>query len=282
MRIQKAVLGVIRYTWMLILAFAFLFPMIWMIVSTFKNDLQIFGDMRSIHAFLPPIETEGSYFRNYVKAMNTVPLFRYTLNTLFYCSAIVLTGIIVNSMAGYALARMKFPLKNVIFTLVLSLIILPQETIFLPLYTIIHKLGWINSYWGLILPFIAAPLFIFLFRQFFLGIPAEVEESAKLDGATIWRTYFQIVMPLAKPVFATVAILQFTQHWTEYLWPSMVITDNNMRTIQIGINYFFNLPNPQWGPILAAITIATIPMVIIFASFQKYYVQGLAHTGSKE
>lgn len=282
MKLKKYMYIGLRYTLMLLLTAIFVYPLLWLVASSFKTDqLQIFGDMDSIHAILPPLYEKGNYFENFRVAFDTVPLLKYILNSLFYSSVIVGAGLIVNSMAGYAFAKLKFPFKNLIFACVLALIIVPVETIYLPLYLIVHRLGWANSYVGLIVPFIAAPLYIFLFRQFFFAIPVEIEEAAKIDGASLWRTYFRIVIPVAKPVFATVAILQFTYHWTEYLWPSMLITDNNMRTIQIGINYFFNLPNVQWGPVLAAILIATLPMVIIFGAFQKYYVQGLATTGLK-
>ncbi|WP_372662109.1 carbohydrate ABC transporter permease [Cohnella sp.] len=281
MNAQTDKLAILRYAIMIFLTLIFIYPLLWLVASTFKPDqLQIFGDMRSIRAILPPAPHDG-YFDNYLIAFEAVPLMKYIINSLFYSTLIVFFGLIINSMAGYAFAKLEFWLKDFIFILLLATIIVPVETIYLPLYLLIHRLGWINSYVGLIVPFVAAPLYIFLFRQFFFGIPKEVEEAARIDGASTLRAFFQIVIPLAKPVMATVAILQFTYHWTEYLWPSMLITDNGMRTIQIGINYFFNLPNVPWGPVLAAILIATMPMVIIFASFQKYYVQGLATTGMK-
>lgn len=281
MNAQTYKLTIFRYAIMIGLTIVFIYPLLWLVVSTFKPDnLQIFGDMRSIRAILPPAP-HGGYFDNYRIAFETVPLLKYMFNSFFYSALIVFFGLIVNSMAGYAFAKLEFWFKDFIFMMVLATIIVPVETIYLPLYLLVHRLGWINSYIGLIVPFIAAPLYIFLFRQFFFGIPKEVEEAARIDGASTTRAFFQIVIPLAKPVLATVAILQFTYHWTEYLWPSMLITDNKLRTIQSGINYFFNLPNVLWGPVLAAILIATLPMVIIFASFQKYYVQGLATTGIK-
>lgn len=280
--INKFPLTALRYTLMLFLTSIFIYPLLWLFASTFKPDqLQIFGDMGSIKAILPPAYDNGNYFVNYIIAFKTVPLLKYIFNSLFYSSIIVMFGLVINSMAGYAFARLRFPFKNVLFAVVLALIIVPVETIYLPLYLIVHRFGWINSYVGLIIPFIVSPLYIFLFRQFFFGIPVELEEAAKIDGASLWRTFFRIIIPLAKPVFATVAILQFTYHWTEYLWPSMLITDNGMRTVQVGIDYFFNQPNVQWGPILAAILIVTLPMIILFAAFQKYYVQGVATTGLK-
>ncbi|PYZ98958.1 ABC transporter permease [Alteribacter lacisalsi] len=271
------------YTIMLFLAVLFLFPMLWMLVSSFKNDVQIFRDMTSIQAFLPPMPgtVEGGFFQNYLMAFERVNLFRYILNSLIYTSGIIFFGLIVNSMAGYALARFEFPLRSFWLSVIIATLIIPPESIFLPLYVLVYDLGWVNTYTGLIVPFIANAFAIFLFRQFFLDFPREIEEAAKIDGCSQLGIFFRIIVPLSKPVFATVAIVLFINHWNDFLWPLVVANDDSMRTIQIGLQFFMNQPPVQWGQVMAALTVATVPMLVIFIFLQRYFVQGLTHTGSK-
>ena len=271
-----------QYAFMSILAFIFLFPLVWMIVSSLKADVQIFRDMKSIHVFIPPLyDSISAYFANYTQALERVDLIRYTGNSLIYTVGIILFGLVVNSMAGYALARMDFPLKGFWMAVVIATIIIPAESIFLPLYVLVHSFGWVNTYTGLIVPFIANAFMIFLFRQFFVGFPKEMEEAARIDGCTPIGIFFRIVVPLSKPVFATVAIFTFVNHWNDFLWPLVVANDEKMRTIQIGLQYFFAQQPIRWGQVMAALTIATIPMLAVFMFLQRYYVEGLTHTGSK-
>jgi ABC-type glycerol-3-phosphate transport system permease component len=266
-----------------LLAVIFLFPLVWMIMSSLKGDLLIFRDMTSFRAFLPPLpnEIDGGYFHNYVMAFERVNLMRYIMNSLIYTIGIIIFGLIVNSMAGYALARFNFPFRNFWLAVIIATLIIPPESIFLPLYVLVFNLGWVNTYTGLIVPFIANAFAIFLFRQFLLDFPRELEEAAKIDGCSQLGIFFKIIVPLTKPVFATVAIVLFINHWNDFLWPLVVANDDSMRTIQIGLQYFMNQPPVQWGQVMAALTVATVPMLIIFIFLQRYYVQGLAHTGSK-
>ncbi|WP_093050410.1 carbohydrate ABC transporter permease [Salipaludibacillus aurantiacus] len=274
---------ILLYVTMSFLAVIFLFPLVWMVMSSLKGDVQIFRDMTSIKAFLPPMpnEVDGSYFQNYIMAFERVNLFRYIMNSLIYTIGIIIFGLIVNSMAGYALARFQFPLRNFWLAVIIATLIIPPESIFLPLYVLVFNLGWVNTYTGLIVPFIANAFAIFLFRQFFLDFPRELEEAAKIDGCSQIGIFFRIIVPLSKPVFATVAIVLFINHWNDFLWPLVVANDDSMRTIQIGLQYFMNQPPIQWGQVMAALTVATVPMLLIFIFLQRYYVQGLAHTGSK-
>ncbi|WP_404802377.1 carbohydrate ABC transporter permease [Bacillus shivajii] len=271
------------YVIMSFLAVIFLFPLVWMLMSSFKQDVQIFRDMTSIKAFLPPMpgDIEGGYLQNYLMAFERVNLFRYILNSLIYTIGIIFFGLIVNSMAGYALARFNFPLRSFWLAVIIATLIIPPESIFLPLYVLVYNLGWVNTYTALIVPFIANAFAIFLFRQFFLDFPRELEEAAKIDGCSQIGIFFRIIVPLSKPVFATVAIVLFINHWNDFLWPLVVANDDSMRTIQIGLQFFMNQPPVQWGQVMAALTVATIPMLLIFIFLQRYYVQGLAHTGSK-
>ena len=267
------------YIGMTVAALIFMFPLIWMIVSSFKDDAMIFSDITSLKAFLPAFKED--IFFNYKEVLAKLPLIKAMLNSLSYIVVIIALGLIVNSMAGYAFARLKFPKKNLFFSLILAVMIIPGQTVMLPQFSIIYKLGLSNSYLALILPAIASPMYIFLFRQNFMGIPESIEEAAKLDGASAVRTFFQLIVPLAKPVYATVSILVFIACWNDFVWPVMVISDNSKQTIQMALSSLFSIQPVNYGNVMAGLTLVTIPVLIIFLSLQKYYVAGIASTGAK-
>lgn len=265
---------------MVVIALIFAFPLIWMVVSSFKTDAQIFTDISSFKAFYITALNSDVFF-NYKEVLNKLPIIKAMCNSFFYIAIIIICSLVINSMAGYAFARLKFPKKNLIFALLLSLMIIPAQTVMLPQYSIIYKLGWTNSYLGLIIPAIASPLYIFLFRQNFMGIPESIEEAARLDGASRARTFFQLIVPLAKPVYGTVTILTFIAFWNDFVWPVMVISDTEKQTIQMALSNLFSIQPVNYGNVMAGLTFVTIPVLIIFLSMQKYYVQGIASTGAK-
>ncbi|OYD59851.1 ABC transporter permease [Fictibacillus aquaticus] len=262
---------------LIILACLFLFPLVWMVISSFKTESRIFMDLTSFNAFLPTDFT----FANYSAVFERIPFFRYIITSTLYVSVIVVLGLFVNSLAAYAFARMTFKGRDVLFAAVVALIIIPFESILLPLYLIVDELDWLNTYQALIVPFIANAFNIFMFRQFFLNLPKELEESARMDGASTLRIFFQIVIPLSKPVFITVALLTFITHWGDFMWPLIATTDESVRPLQVGMQFFFHQPPVKYGHIMAALTMGTIPLLLIFLFFQKYYVRGIASAGMK-
>jgi len=270
----------IQYIVLILLAVFFMFPLIWMVVSSFKNDPQIFSDITSIKAFILPAFSDN-YFHNYSDCLKQLPILKSMMNSFFYIGVIILFSLIVNSLAGYGFARLDFPGKKIIFTILLSLMIIPAQTVMLPLFSIVFKLGWINSYLGLIIPVIANPFYIFLFRQTFLGLPKEIEEAAKLDGANQYTIFVKLIMPLAKPIYATVAIMIFVATWNDFIWPVMVISDPSKQTIQMALSSLFSIQPVNYGRVMSGLTFVTIPVLIIFLTMQKYYVQGIVGSGSK-
>lgn len=270
---------ILIYIGMTVAALIFMFPLIWMIVSSFKDDAMIFSDITSLKAFLPAFKED--VFFNYKEVLAKLPLIKAMLNSLSYIVVIIVLGLIVNSMAGYAFVRLKFPKKNLFFSIILAVMIIPTQTVMLPQFSIIYKLGLSNSYLALILPAIASPMYIFLFRQNFMGIPESIEEAAKLDGASAVRTFFQLIVPLAKPVYATVSILVFIAYWNDFVWPVMVISDTSKQTIQMALSSLFSIQPVNYGNVMAGLTLVTISVLIIFLSLQKYYVAGIASTGAK-
>lgn len=267
------------YIMLTVIALVFMFPLIWMLVSSFKDDAGIFSDITGISAFLPSFKAD--VFFNYKEVLGRIPLVKAMLNSFSYIVVVIILGLIVNSMAGYAFARLKFPGKNLIFSLLLAVMVIPAQTVMLPQFSIIYKMGLSNSYLALILPAIASPMYIFLFRQNFLGIPESIEEAAKLDGASSLRIFFQLIMPLAKPIYATVTILVFIALWNDFVWPVMVISDTSKQTIQMALSSLFSISPVNYGNVMAGLTIVTIPVLVIFLSLQKYYVAGVASTGAK-
>ncbi|MDO5422730.1 MAG: carbohydrate ABC transporter permease [Eubacteriales bacterium] len=270
---------IITYLCMTIIALVFMFPLIWMVVSSFKDDAMIFTDISSLKAFVPAFKDDILF--NYKEVMSKLPLVKAMLNSFSYIFFIILFGLIINSMAGYAFARLDFPKKNLIFSVILAVMVIPAQTVMLPQFSIIYKMGLANSYLALILPALASPMYIFLFRQNFMGIPESIEEAAKLDGASAVRTFFQLIVPLAKPVYATVAILMFIAYWNDFVWPVMVISDSSKQTIQMALSALFSIQPVNYGNVMAGLTLVTIPVLVIFLSLQKYYVAGIASTGAK-
>lgn len=267
-----------QYVVMLLLAAFFLFPLIYMVASAFKQDGVVLSDADSIAAFLP-LPFVG--IQNFVDAIERASVVQSFLNSMIISGSIVGLGLVVNSLLGYALARLRFRGRALLVAFVIALIIIPFEALAVPLLFISARLGWLDTYHVQILPFVANPLFIYLFYTFFLNVPVEIEEAARIDGAGPLRTFVSVVAPLAKPAYATVAILGFLFSWGQFLWPVMVTRGIDVRPLALGIGTFKTTQPVQWGDIMAYAALMTIPLVIIFLIFQRYFVQGVASSGVK-
>ena len=260
-----------------IVALIFVSPLLWMIAASLKPEAQIFSDMSTIRTFWPTAATLG----NYVEVFTRVNMMKFILNSLFYVFVIVILDLAVNSICGYALAKFDFPGKELLLTVVISLMVLPMEAIMLPLYKEVASLGWVNTWAGLIVPFVGKCFSIYMFRQFFLDIPDDLLEAAAIDGCGPVKTFFTIVMPISGTVYATIFILDFVAHGNDFMWPMLVVTGEDMRTIQLAIQTFFGSKPIHYGAIMASLTISAIPMLLMFVFLQKYYVEGIASTGIK-
>ncbi len=266
-----------RYAALTICALVFVVPVALLIVGSLKPEARVLSEAGSWKAFFP----DAVSLENYRDVLRRVPFTWYLFNSLVINVAIVVLGLVVNAFAGYALARLRWPGREKILTVVLTLLIVPFEAIAVPLFYQLSALGWRNSYTVQIVPFIANPLSIYLFYTFFRGLPPELEEAARVDGASVWRTFILIVIPNAKPVFATVAIVTFLFYWGMYLWPLLMTTGTEVRPLPLGIATFYTLPPLQWGDILAFGVMMVAPVVLIFVVFQRWFVQGVASTGTK-
>ena len=259
------------------IALIFVSSLLWMIASAFKPEGQIFSQLNSIKTFIP----WDASFHNFAEVFQRVPMMRYITNSLFYVTVIVVLDLAVNSLCGYALAKFDFMGKEFLLSLVISLMVLPNEAVMLPLYKLVSSFGWINQWPALIVPFVAKCFSIYMFRQFFLDIPDELIEAAKIDGCYPFGIFTKVVAPISGNVYATVFILDYVSHWNDFMWPMLAVTGESKRTIQLGIQTFFGLKPINYGPIMASLTISAIPMIILFLFLQKYYVQGISTTGIK-
>lgn len=263
------------------LSLFFLFPVIWMLANSFKTDAQITADMNTAAAFIPPV-LNGSFFDNYISILTNTSFLRYMLNTLFYAAVLIVLGIIVNGLAGYALAKIKFPFRERWLLVIMLLMIVPMETIITIHFLFVAKLGLLNTVIGYILPMIVNPFNIFLFRQVFISLPDDIYEAAQLDFCSPIKYFFTMVLPMSKSVVATVSVFTFLNVWNDYLWPSLVFTSSDLLTAQIGLNAITANDNTTMGQTLAVITLITIPVIIIYSFFSKQIVEGVVSTGSKE
>ena len=266
---------------LLVLSVFFLFPVLWMLANSFKADAAITADMNSIAAFIPPAPS-GNFFENYVSIITDTNFLRYMANTLLYAAILIVLSIVVNGLAGYALAKINFPFRDQWLMIIIMLLIVPTETVITIHFLIIAKAGLLNTIVGYILPLIVNPFNIYLFRQVFVSLPDDVYEAAQLDFCGPVKYFFTMVLPMSKTVVATVSVFTFLNMWNDYLWPSLVFTSSDLLTAQIGLNSITSNENTTMGQTLAVITLVTIPVIIIYSLFSKQIVEGVTSTGSKE
>jgi multiple sugar transport system permease protein len=269
---------IVSYGVLILLALFFLFPIAFMVVGAFKADTSVVADSGSLRAFVPVPFVGLENFQQAAERGNFWISFR---NSAIISAGIVCGGLVVNSLLGYALARVPFRGKGLLLLLVVALIIVPFETLAVPLLLIMAELGWTDTLHAQILPFLAQPLYIFLFYSFFLGIPRELEEAARIDGAGAATVFFRIAAPLAKPAYAAAGILIFLASWGQYLWPVMVTRSIEARPLPMGIAEFQGLPPRDWGDIMAYAALMVVPLLIVFIIFQRQFVRGVATTGLK-
>ncbi len=262
---------------LLALALLFIAPILLMLVGSLKPDARVLVEAGSWKALLP----DQASLQNYGDVFSRVDFSRYMFNSLWITGCVVVAGLIVNAMAGYAFSRMQWRGRDMVFSLVLMILIIPLEAIAVPLFYQVTLLGWRDTYIVQIVPFIANAFSIYLFYTFFLGLPRELEEAARIDGAGVLRTFISIIVPNAKPAFASVAILTFLTQWSAFLWPMMVTSGEAVRPLPLGIAAFFTLPPLQWGDIFAFGVMMVAPVLLLFLIFQKWFVQGVAATGVK-
>lgn len=278
---------VVRYTVLGLIALMFVFPLVFMVMSSFKPDAQLLADTRSLNAFLPVGDIS---LDNYFDAFQRAPVGLFIFNSVIVTGVTVVLTLLVCSAAAFAFVFIDWRGRELLLTVILATLIVPFETIAIPLLLIASKLpwlgldgltfGWLNSYQVQIIPFVADGLTIFLFVQYFKDLPGELIEAARVEGASWWQIYRRIVMPLAGPVLATAAILKFLAMYNQYLWPLMVVQEETYRPVMVGLQYFFQL-NRAWGEIMAYLSLITVPVLAFYLVLQRAFIASIASTGVK-
>lgn len=251
-------------------------PIFYMVTSSFKTEAEIFAV--PIHWF--PHDFQG--FKNYIEALQVAPFGQFFLNSVIVSVTRVFGVLFFSALAGYGLAKFAFPGNRFCFLLILSTMMVPFQVLLLPLYVLVYQFGWVNTYLGLIIPGMVSAFGVFLMRQFCLTIPDELLDAARIDGAGEFHIFLAVVLPLLTPPLATLAILTFMWSWNSLFWPMIVATRPNVMTLTVGMTFFQQpLREPYWTYIMAISTIATLPIILLFLSLQRYFVQGVVLSGVK-
>ncbi len=277
---KKMVVKPLYYVIITLISLVFIFPLIWMIVSSFKIDEYIYRDIGTIYAVVPRFSDMS--LKPYRELLGLYNVFKNMFNSLIYATITVVGGLAVNSLAGYALAKFRFPFKNAVLILIISLMIVPVEATILPLYMVVFKIKLINTIIGYLLPFIANVMNIFLFRQYFLAFPEELSEAARIDGLGHFSLFFKIVLPICKPIYVTIGIITFLASWNDFLWPVMALSRAELMPVQVALNAIFSdTYNIFTSHTMAALTLVTLPVVFLYTFFQRQIVEGVARSGIK-
>ncbi|AZT89553.1 carbohydrate ABC transporter permease [Caldicellulosiruptor changbaiensis] len=221
-------------------------------------------------------------FDSYRYITHEFPFLRWLFNSFVVAVAVTAGNILFNSMAAYALARLDFPFKKVVFYVIIGTMMIPGQVLLIPIYLILNRLGWIDSYKGLIIPWLVSAFYIFFMRQYFLTIPKDLEEAALIDGLSRFGIFFKIFLPLSLPALATQAIFIFVGNWNSFMWPSIIASSEELYTLPVGLNSFYGQYYQFWNQVLAGAILLSLPTIIVFVLFQKYFVKGIVTSGLKE
>jgi len=251
-----------------------LFPIYWMLVTAIRPRDEVFsGDV----SLLP----SGWVWSNFVDALNHMPFLSWAWNSTVIAVVAVVITVSINLLCGYAFAKFRFAGRDILFIAVLSALMIPIQVIIVPLFLVVSDLGLLNNYWGVILPRAAEAFGIFMVRQFMVSIPDELLEAARLDGASELTIFLKVVVPLSKPVIAVLIIFTFMWRWNDFVLPLVILTDQEMYTVQVGLNLLKGQYNTEWTELMAIALLSLVPMLVIFVFFQRQLIQGIAGTGLK-
>jgi multiple sugar transport system permease protein len=274
-RLKRNQFTIFAYTVLAVGALFMTAPFYWMIITSLKSRSEILTYPPSFWVHSPTLESFRDLFR-------LVPMRRYIFNSLVVAGSVTLTNLLFCSMAGYAFAKHRFWGRERLFLLLMGSMMIPWQVNIVPAFIIIKKLGWLNSYQGLIIPTMAGAFGIFLMRQFIKDIPDDLLDSARIDGCGEWYIYWRIVLPLCKPALATLAIFTFMQQWNNLVWPLIIIHSSQMRTVPLALSVLNGQFGGSFGLLMAGAVVAILPMILAFIAFQKQIIQGIALEGIKQ
>ncbi|MNH89395.1 L-arabinose transport system permease protein AraQ [compost metagenome] len=271
----------LKYIIMTLIAIICIIPILWMVAGSLRPYDELFQYSSSLNwHLLVPVKFTWENYKNVI-FNDTNPFLPYIWNTVLVAGSVTGIVLVVSSLAAFAFAKLRFRGKSIVFGLFMSAMIIPGEVTLVPNYLLMNSFGWVNSYASLIVPSALSVFGIFLLRQFFADIPNEIMEAARIDGASIMRVFLRIIVPAAVPALITLGLMTFLGNWDSYLWPLIVINDDKKQMIQVAIASFSSLAGTDWSKILAASTISTAPILILFLFLQRYYIQGITMSGVK-
>lgn len=257
------------------LAFVTVAPFLWMALTSLK-------DLPDILTYPPRWIPERLTFDNFVNAFDAAPFGRYYLNSIMVATAVTAGQIVTCSLAAYAFARLQFRGRDFLFYIFLGTMMIPGQVTMIPSFMVLHWLGWVDTYYALIVPGLASAFGTFLLRQFFLTIPRDLEDAASLDGCSKFGILWRIILPLSRPALATLAIFTFMGVFNDFLWALIVVSSDEMKTVQLGLAIFRDRYQTDWGQLMAASVAATLPILIVFFAAQKYFIRGITLSGMKD
>tara|TARA_R110000751_G_scaffold10055_1_gene37169 strand:+ start:2972 stop:3814 length:843 start_codon:yes stop_codon:yes gene_type:complete len=277
-RTSAALLPVARYTLLIVLAMIILAPIVWVAISSIRPPEEIFlySPKLSWRTFIP----ETFSWENY-RLLWESDFPRAVTNTLFVAFATVALGILICSAAGFAFAVFDFPFKNTLFVVVIITFIMPFEAIVVPLYVMVRDLNWNDTYFALVMPEVASGFIIFLFRQFFTKVSKELFEAARVDGASWWRIYWDVAMPLSWPTVVAAALMMFIHQWDAFFWPLVAATSPDLTMVQVAIARYLQFEQADFGRLFAAMTVASFLAILPFMALQRYYIRTIVDSGIK-
>lgn len=287
--VKKTVKEVVYHIVGIILSLAFIMPIMYMLATSTKSESAYAAGVGTIDMFLPDFANYATAFANYKNVLINYDIWKYALNSFIYAAIVIVLNILINGLAGYAMSKLVFPGKRLLSFMIIFLIVVPVETSIIPLYSIVKIMLGLKrqmSVVGVILPAAISIFNIFLFMQFFENIPKEYEEAARIDGANTLDVFFKVIMPLSKPILATVAVFCFIGVWNDYLWPSMILPSANtgswpLLPIQTALISIQSIESITTGEVMASLVITSIPIFVIYVAAQKYIVQGFGTAGLK-
>jgi multiple sugar transport system permease protein len=273
----KKLLGRIgTYILLTFIALLILMPLVWMVSTSFKPRAWLFAP--DIH-WIPPVPSLVNYERLFGNP--ATPILRWFGNSVYVATLVTLLILFIDALAAYAYARMKFPGRKLIFTLLLATLFMPGIMFLIPNFLTVFRLGLLDNYAGVIIPGLAGVFGVFFLRQFFEALPRELEEAAEIDGASTLQTFFQIVLPLSKPALATLGVLTFLGSWNDFLWPLLILSNRNMLTLPPGLRTLQGAYTSEYGLMMAGAVVVAIPVLIIYIFLQRYIVESVATSGLK-
>jgi len=257
-----------------ILAVTMLLPFVWMVGTSLMDELEVYR-------FPPPLWPSPPRLANYAEALTALPFDRFFVNSTVFAAGVVVGQLITSATMAYAFARLRFPGRDRLFFVVLATIMVPAIVLLIPRFLLINALGWVDTVQGLVATELVSVWGIFLLRQFFLTIPRDLEDAARLDGAGEWVVFWRVVLPLSRPALATLALFAFVDAWKNFLWPLIATRSLEMRVVEVGIAQFHGFYYANWPYQMAAAVAALVPLVVVFVVAQRHFVRGIQLTGLK-